>query len=978
MSDHNGARIAERWNEIDRLYDEALALAVVERTRFLTQSCGADTELFDTVSRLLVASGQAEGMLTGPPPQLLREALSSVSGPGAASPGVGDRVGHYQIVREVTRGGMATVYEAERADGAFQQRVAIKTLRGVGSDDVTRRFLAERDILSGLSHPHISRLLDGGTTDRGQPYLVMEWVHGERITHWADARCLDTRGRVALLQQVARAVHYAHTRLVIHRDIKPSNVLVDADGRAHLLDFGIAKLLEAERIDDPDTRTGTRWMTPEYAAPEQLLGQSVTTATDVYALGVVLHELLTGRRPLDGEGSDARVAVATGERGPPPASTVVDPNEVAVARLRGTTPAGLRKALSGDLDAIVAKALRHAPEDRYASPRELADDLQRHLEARPVEARAGLRAYRMRRFVARNRAGVAASGLALGALVVGFGAALWQAELAGAEAVRAQEVRAFTLRLFEGVDPGGVSTASGGSLTVQELLERATERVEVELAGDPSLRAEMFTLLGSIHLRLADHDVARGLLERSVDLHASHTGSGTIPHANATFELAKLEHRTGNLDRAADLYASAHSSFTRAAGTESDEVGRVEREMARLAHVQGRYEDADALFRAARAKLAASGAHASELVLLDLDHLGTIHTTEDTESIERVFQRIVADGHHLDEQRVLVAQALLGLGRGAAFGERAAEAEPLMRQALEIRRRLLGEPHPDVAMAMAALAAPLERLGRFEEALETQRGGVAMLRETLGSDHMDYARELGALAVLMTNVGDQESAIDLFRQVEPVQVQAHGESHLHVAMTRRNLGRALQATGRQAEALPVLERGLESWIGAMGDRGFYPPETRLDIAAALAANGMHDRADSLLMVVFEAAGAQPARAGLIGHAHVVRARILAERGRIADAIESARAALERHDADGIADGSLARARAKAALGELLLEQGELAEAELHLVGAYETLIALRGPSGREPVAVRAQLQRLYTDLGRPDEARRYADSSETP
>ena len=364
----------ERFREADALFDAALDLPPGEREAYVDRACEGDSELSTAVRRLLRAHERAEGFLATAASEmaapLLVEALS-----GAAHP---ERVGAYRVVREIGRGGMGAVYLAERDDGQFRQRAALKLARGgIGTDYLTRRFLEERQILASLEHPHIARLLDGGVTEDGLPWFAMEYVEGQPIDAYCDARGLTIEQRLKLFLDVCGAVQYAHRNLVIHRDLKPSNILVTSDGSLKLLDFGIARLLApGHEVTAEFPVSGVRLMTPAYASPEQIRGESVTTASDVYALGVLLYELLTGSHPFRTPGVEtAELQRRVLEERParPSAVATLSPNRV--GRLRG------------DLDAIVLKALEKSPERRYATAEQLATDVQRHLASRPVAAR---------------------------------------------------------------------------------------------------------------------------------------------------------------------------------------------------------------------------------------------------------------------------------------------------------------------------------------------------------------------------------------------------------------------------------------------------------------------------------------------------------------------------------------------------------------------------------------------------------------
>ncbi|MEL7361459.1 MAG: serine/threonine-protein kinase, partial [Bacteroidota bacterium] len=428
----------ERWTEIQTLFEAALEHSPEERTTFLA-AAAPDPTLRREVEALLAADEQAG------PLDALQDDLEPLASGWRAAPSE-ERVGPYRLVRELGRGGMGTVWLAERAvddaNAQFEQQVALKLLPGPPSSEQIRRFLAERQVLARLQHRHIARLLDGGVTERGRPYFALEVVDGQPITTYCDQHDLDIEARLQLFLQVCDAVQYAHQNLVVHRDLKPSNILVttNAEGQpsAKLLDFGIAKLLDGPRPSlGAVTQTGQRMMTPAYAAPEQVRGEAVTTATDVYALGVVLYELLAGQRPYEVTNLiPSQVERLICETMPARPSTVVLDADTETPRA-----ASRRGRLTGDLDVIVMKALRKEPEARYDSAAQLRDDLARHLAALPISARPSTVGYRVRSFVRRHRLGVGAAALVVLALVLGLATTLWQAQRAANEAEAAQAAR---------------------------------------------------------------------------------------------------------------------------------------------------------------------------------------------------------------------------------------------------------------------------------------------------------------------------------------------------------------------------------------------------------------------------------------------------------------------------------------------------------------------------------------------------------
>lgn len=439
----------DQWQQIEKIFYAAMELPRDEREAFISQACAGDEELLREVQALLAANQDAESFLDSPvnmpphsgtfSPTLVMPHPTANAGASAES---GVRIGAYRLIREIGRGGMGAVWLAERADGQFYQQVAIKLLHaGSENEEVMRRFRHERQILASLDHPNIARLLDGGTTEDGRPYFVMEYIEGLPIDEYCRQHQLSVDDRLKLFRQVCAAVHYAHQNLVIHRDLKPSNIAVTADGTPKLLDFGIAKLIQPDLSRSYDTLTGVTPMTPAYASPEQVRGEKLTTASDVYSLGVVLYELLTGRSPYrlkaHGFGELMRAVIEqeperpstaiTREDGAPPTNPItIEPTEK------------LRRRLSGDIDSIVLMALRKEPPSRYGSVEQFSEDVRRYLEGLPTVARRGTLGYRALKYIRRNKVPVAAAALILLSLIGGIGATLRQARIAKAAQLQAE------------------------------------------------------------------------------------------------------------------------------------------------------------------------------------------------------------------------------------------------------------------------------------------------------------------------------------------------------------------------------------------------------------------------------------------------------------------------------------------------------------------------------------------------------------
>ena len=475
------------WPRVKALFAAALDLPEAERDAWIAAQCADDADTFDEVRSLLAAHRESRSDFLSSGGRLIAPAFASAHAE-AAGPGVGARIGAYVLLREIGAGGMGRVFLARRADGQFAQEVALKLIRSeFTSAELQRRFLRERETLARLAHPNIATLHDGGVADDESPYFTMEFVEGERIDRWCDARRLDVRGRVALVVKICDAVQYAHGNLIVHRDIKPSNILVTAKGEPKLLDFGIAKPLAADTVVGDRTGTEVHPMTREYAAPEQVLGEPITVATDEYALGTLLYQLLSGHFPYRrAERGEIGWSKAIVEEPAEPIERAIDrpPRDGAdaadIAAARGVSVAGLKRALRGDLERVLQRALAKSPEARYPTVGAFAEDLRAHLEGRALSG--GTRTYRLRKFVARHWLPLAAGATALLAIVAGAGGIAWEArqrqlaaESALHEAQTAAAVKDFVLGLFEKANP---NATQGKVVTLRDAVDLGVQRLD--------------------------------------------------------------------------------------------------------------------------------------------------------------------------------------------------------------------------------------------------------------------------------------------------------------------------------------------------------------------------------------------------------------------------------------------------------------------------------------------------------------------
>jgi len=749
---------AVRWQRLESLFSQALALEPAERSAFLDRAAAADPTLRAELDALLAADAEAETFLAdavGAGLELFREAREareSADRPAARSERPQERLGAHRLLSEIGRGGMSRVFLAERVDGLYGQQVAIKLLLpGMDSQDLLRRFETERRILARLEHPHIGRLYDGGTSAAGQPYLVMEVIDGRPIDRFCDEEGLGVTERLRLFQTVCRAVHFAHQNLVVHRDLKPSNVLVTADGTPKLLDFGIAKLLDPDGDADGGggevTRTALRPMTPRYASPEQVRGKTVTTASDVFSLGVLLYRLLAGRLPFPPESLppgelERRIA----EDDPPPPSAVAERPE-------------WRRRLAGDLDTVVLCALAKEPERRYHSAEQLALDIERHLAGHPVSARPATFAYRTSRFL-RRHALVTAATAAFATLLVTFAVSTAvQSSRIAAERDRAERTARVLIDLFEVADP-----ARGGTVTAREILELGTTRVRREVPGPPALRATLLETIGGAYRKLGLYDRARPLLAEALTVRRADDGGDPATLARTIDQLGVIHALQGHYEDAEPLLAEALALRERILEPGDPELATSLNNLALLRHDRGDYAGAAPLYRQALAADARAAHRAGD------DPAGGAGADTITRSN--------------------FALLLYDMGRYE-------EAERYFRAILEHKRRLLGPDDPELAVDLGHLGTTLTARGRLTAAEPLLRQALELVSTNRGADHPDRARALDDLAELLVARGRPRTAEPLARRALEIRLRRLGKTHPETAASHLTLGRVLAASGRQ-------------------------------------------------------------------------------------------------------------------------------------------------------------------------------------
>jgi eukaryotic-like serine/threonine-protein kinase len=850
---------SEEWKRVEELLDAALELEPRERRRFLEGACAGAPELRREVESLLACETKADGFLDAP---ALAFSADLFEGEGPADDRAGQTFGRYRVVREIGRGGMGAVFLAERADGEFRQRVALKVVRRSFADtELKRRFRQERQILASLNHPNIARLLDGGVSADGEPFLAMEYVEGARIDAYADAHRLSTEGRLRLFREVCAAVQYAHQNLVIHRDLKPSNILVTADGTPKLLDFGIAKLLDAD-AEGEHTVTQLGVMTPEYASPEQVRGESVTTASDVYSLGVVLYELLAGRRPYrvrsgkpdavaravcEQEPERPSAAFRAGERredggtggrgdGKTDKSSLNDSGSprrpVAPSASHPVPPSRLR----GDLDNIVLMAMRKEPARRYASAAQLSEDIRRHMDGLPVSARKDTFKYRAAKFVRRNRAGVAAAALVALTLVGGVVAVAWQASVAKeqarvaaqerdkarVEAAKAERINAFLQSIFASADPSWYSTGHGqrGEVKVVDVLEQTGRRVDEELKDAPEVRAELHHTLGTTYLALGRSETARAHFRAALDAYRGLCGERHPKVAEALYYLAASE--SGRDAAAANALFRQSLEVFEAVAPDDTNVVYLLSDFAATLFDAGEVAAAERMAREGLEQ--ARRRYGEEHVLFTsfLGTLGRIHEWRgDFGQAETFYQRALDIVNRIPAAQT--SELMERLGHLSFYQGDYRQAVARYREALDVSRRTRSVNYPLNARFQLELAEALYRQGAYADAEKEVASSFDLQRRNGINGPDSQVHGLSLLSLIHAGAGRPARAHALLREALAAFDKAHGDAkHSGAGL----LGEALVASNRDTEAETLLLNRHDFFARTYGDRNPEAVRTR--------------------------------------------------------------------------------------------------------------------------------------------------------
>lgn len=895
----------ERWRRLEFLFYQASDMDPRDREAFFDRACEGDPAMRQEVESLLGAADRTLSVLRDPALEAARE----IAGAPAFE---GRLIGPWRILSPIGKGGMGRVYLACRADQAYEQKAAIKLMRADFGGDASMllRFRTERQILAKLNHPNIAQLLDGGVSAEGLPWLVMEYVEGVPIDSYCRDRRLSIAERLRLFRTVCGAVEYAHRNLVIHRDIKPANILVTSAGVPKLLDFGIAKLLDAEHSAVQRTRASRVLMTPEYASPEQVRGENVTTAADVYALGVLLYELLSGSRPFRlNTDSPLEIAHVICQQTPPPPSSV---GKGADAR-----------RLRGDLDRIVMMAIRKEPERRYASVEQFAADVEAYLEGYPLQARTATWSYKTGTFVRRHKAAVAVAAifsLALAGFGVGMGVL---ARRADRQRQTAERERQFMAEMFASAAP---EVARGETITARTLLDRGAQRIDRELAAEPQVRASLLVTIAEAYRALGLYPEAETLAQKSLQLNRATFGGDAPDTLHAVELLAELYRDKGQYQQAEPLLTRVLESRQARFGATSPEAAAVMGELGECFYWEAKDDQAIALLRR-------------------------------TLAIDR------ANGpDYGPSTRNYLA---LTLERKGEFDE----ARQLLQESVEINRRTVGTRSPEYAISLHNLGSALIDRGDLSGAEKMIREAEEVRRVVLGTNHPDFATSLNNHGYILLEEGDWRQAEPLLKQNLDINLARLGPNNPRLASAMNNWARVLQAKGDYAQALEYYERSLsvltkanaaQTWPAAQiranvgmlyFDRAEFAEAERnardaMELRRSLGGDGTPAFADSLIQVAEDRAfqgdpqGAEP----LLRSALDIRRRKLWS-------------------------GHPAIMNAEVRLGETLMAEGKASEAEPLLRQAVDA--AAHEPFPLLPWQI-AEVKNAYGEclkmIGRPREA----------
>ena len=822
----------DRWKQIEEIFSQAIELPATERTAFLQHTCGNDEELLGEIESLL-----QQKVETG---TLFATAISKAAGSLSEDEikvFEGKRIGPYRIIGLIGQGGMAEVYRAIRDDDQYQKQVAIKLIRtNIGAVFLIKRFQQERQILASLEHACIARFLEGGTTQDGIPYLVMEYIEGEQITTYCRIRNLSIRERLQLFRSVCDAIQYAHRNLVIHRDLKPSNILVTADGVPKLLDFGIAKLLNPEQSEDvsnvAQTVTSIRIMTPEYASPEQIRGETVTTSTDVYSLGAILYELLTGSRPREFKTKSlvGIERVVTEEELQKP-SLVVAKNRTDPSRPVEYSTKKLSRELARDLDNIVLMAMQREPQHRYLSADQFGQDIDNYLEGRPIKARTPTLGYRFSKFVRRHKIAVSVA-IAFLLFTVLFVAGILRERSraeearikAEREAARAKAVSEFLQRTLASANPFNL----GKDVSLVVALESASKEIGNSFKNEPETEADVRDTVGFTFLKLGKYDDAEKHLTRALEIRKKLYRGDHRDVAETLDNLGTMYQEKGDLVKGEKFFREALAMRKKVLEKDATQIANSLNNLAVLLHDNGKIEEAEKLQR--EALVIRRKVNDPEKLATSLNNLGAIliDKREFTEAESLLRQVLEHDGKKYGENHINYAYTLNNLAFVMEQSGKLAEAEPVYRKVFEMMPKLMGTEHLITTRSANNYGRILMLQGKIEDAEPILRRNLEVQKRILPADHHQIAISSSTLAQTLKRKNQCDESEPLFRQAITIFAKSNYDP-AEKSITKGFLGECLTTMKRFPEAEKVLLESQSELVALKGadDRATKEAQLRL-------------------------------------------------------------------------------------------------------------------------------------------------------
>ncbi len=800
------------WKNLSDLYEAANKLPSAEQISFAEENC-SDPAMREELLSMLDVNESSSRFFESLTTSVIRPAFEELSD----LPPLSGSVHNYRLIKKIGRGGMGSVYLAERNDDAFETRVAVKILRkGLDTEDILQRFDSERQILAQLNHPNITHLIDGGITCDNRPYFVMEYVEGMPIDAYCDEFKLTINERLNLFFQICDALSYAHQNLVIHRDLKPGNILVTGQGYVKLLDFGIAKLID-DNVPFPKTiaHTGLRLMTPEYASPEQLCGKPMNTASDIYQLGLILYNLLSGCKAHSFKNKSLteteQIILEEKAKKPSYKLSEIDINNLKqIAENRSVGPKKLIQELRGDLDTITINALQKEPAQRYQSVVEFREDIDRYLEGLPIHSRKQSIPYRTAKFLKRNQLPVATVTIFVAMLVSFFIfynlSITEQRNEAQKEALKAAQITSFLVDLFEANDP---TQFQGESLTAWQLLEQGEERIKL-LEGQPEVQAQMFEVTGQIYRKIGQFDRSEELLTNALDIRKDILDDNHTETISVYNELGLLYSDLGNFEKSDSLLRLALELQLSDVSPSTTMLAETKFNLAYILRRMGNYDEAEDLYRQS----------------YDLRN------------------RLYGQNH----ESTIASMSSLGvtlLNKGNY-----SESEKIFRDVLELRKDLIGPIHPDLAMSMNNLGATLLTVGRFKEAEDLFIESLAMRRMLLGDMHPKVALTMNNLGISLMEQGHFDNAYEHIQQALSIRTTVLGDDNINTAISKFSLGELFLYTERPSDAQKVLTEAYDVFYNRLSEGHSFTARTKMALGLTYLYQGESALAEEYIQTGF--------------------------------------------------------------------------------------------------------------------------------